>query len=412
VNGAEHSQRVTRAYLRFAFSDAMIFRGYWLVLSVYLVLVADLSPFQLVFLGTAMELSVMVSEIPTGVMADTISRKWSVALSCVVSGSAMAVNGFVTSFPALVACQVAWGIGNTFASGAHVAWATDELHDPSLTDRLLTRAARWQQVGAAIGMIGFGALAWVTDLGWAISIAGAVAIALGVFVAFGFTEEHFTPTREHRLHEARAIFRRGFALARADHQILLVFAATVLVNSGAEAFDRLNQRRLIDLGFPDEPDPIVWFTALGIATLAIGWAALRIVEQRVHGEGAARHLYVAGCIAGAIGLVVLAHAPNDTVGIIGVLFVSGIAWTVIRSVSMIWVNRRATSDVRATLQSFLTQMESTGEIVGGITLGIVAQAGSITVALMCSAALLAVAGITVTRSQAGRRAVPETATVA
>lgn len=112
------------------------------------------------------------------------------------------------------------------------------------------------------------------------------------------------------------------------------------------------------------------------------------------------------CVAGAIGLGVLAHAPNDTVGMIGVLFVSGIAWTVIRSVSVIWVNRRATSDVRATLQSFLTQMESTGEIVGGITLGIVAQSGSISTALTCSAALLTVAGITVTRSRAGRRVRP------
>jgi predicted MFS family arabinose efflux permease len=400
------AQGVTRSYLRYAFGDSLIFRGYWLVLSVYLVLVADLSPFQLVFLGTAMELSVMLSEIPTGVMADTISRKWSVALSCVVSGSAMVVNGFVTAFPALVACQVAWGVGITFASGADVAWATDELNDPSLTDRLLTRAARWQQVGAAIGMVGFGLLAWAVDLGAAISVAGAGAIGLGLFVALRFTEEHFTPTREDRLQEAKAIFSRGLALARADHQILLVFVATVLVNSGAEAFDRLNQRRLIDLGFPEEPAPIVWFTALGIATLAIGWAALRVVETRVHGDGAARHLYVAGCVAGAIGLMVLAHAPNDTVGMIGVLAVSGIAWTVIRSVSVIWVNRRATSDVRATMQSFLTQVESTGEIVGGITLGIVAQSGSITVALTCSAAMLTVAGITVTRSQAGRRVAP------
>ena len=183
MTAAEHSLRVTRSYLRYTFGDSLFFRGYWLVLSVYLVLVADLSPFQLVFLGTVMELSVMLAEIPTGVMADTISRKWSVALSCVVSGSAMVVNGFVTAFPALVACQVVWGVGITFASGADVAWATDELNDPSLTDRLLTRAARWQQVGAAIGMVGFGLLAWAVDLGAAISIAGAGAIGLGLFVA-------------------------------------------------------------------------------------------------------------------------------------------------------------------------------------------------------------------------------------
>lgn len=393
---------VTSAYLRYSFADSLCFRGFWLVFSVYLVVTADLSAFQLVFLGTAMELSVMVSEIPTGVMADTISRKWSVVVSFVLTGAAMIVMGFVTAFPALVACQVLWGVGITFASGADVAWATDELNDPAQTDRLLTRSGRWRQIGAALGMVVFGLLAWVTTLGTAIVVAGVGSLAIAVFVTVVFTEHHFTPTREDRLAEARSIFRRGVALARADRQVLLVFAATVLVNSGAEAFDRLTDRRLIDLGFPTDPDPIVWFTLLGIATLAIGWAALRIVEQRVHEEGAARHLYIAGCIGGVIGLLLLAYAPNDTVGLVGVLFVSGIAWTVIRTVSVIWVNRRATSDVRATLQSFLTQVESTGEILGGITLGIVAQAGSITVALTCSAALLAVAGLTVTRSKEGR----------
>lgn len=402
MEGAARRRRVAQAYLRYSAIDAICFRGYWLVLSVYVVLVADLSPFQLVFLGTAMELSVMVSEIPTGVMADTISRKWSIALSCVLSGSAMIVNGTVTAFPALVACQVAWGVGYTFSSGADVAWVTDELADPAAIDRLLVRVARWKQAGAAVGMVGFGLFAWATDLGLAISVAGVGVVLLGAFVALAFTEDHFEPHREQRLREAVGIFRRGVALARGDHQILLVFAATVLVNSGAEAFDRLNQKRLLELGFPDDPDPVVWFTVLGVATLAVGWVALRVVESRVHGEGAARHLYVAGCVAGAVGLVVLATAPNDTAGIVGVLFVSGIAWTVIRSVSVIWVNRRATSDVRATLQSFLTQVESTGEILGGLTLGVVAQAGSIGVALTCSAALLTVAAITVMRSQAGR----------
>jgi MFS family permease len=392
------SRRVANAYLQYSFVDSLCFRGYWLLLSVYLVVVADLSPFQLVFLGTAMELSVMVSEIPTGVMADTISRKWSVVVSFVLTGGAMIVMGFVTAFPALVAAQVVWGIGITFASGADVAWATDELNDPAQTDRLLTRSGRWRQLGAALGMIAGGLLAWATSLATAIVVTGVGSIAIAVFVTIVFTEHHFTPTREDRFAEARAIFRRGIALTRSDRQILLVFAATVLVNSGAEAFDRLADRRLIDLGFPTDPDPIVWFTLLGIATLTIGWIALRVVEERVHGEGAARHLYIAGCAGGVIGLLLLAHAPDDTVGIVGVLFVSGIAWTVIRSVSVIWVNRRATSDVRATLQSFLTQVESTGEIIGGITLGIVAQAGSITVALTCSAALLAVAALVVLRS--------------
>ena len=87
---------------------------------------------------------------------------------------------------------------------------------------------------------------------------------------------------------------------------------------------------------------------------------------------------------------------------VGVLLVGGVGWTVIRAVSVIWVDRRATSDVRATVQSFLGQVESMGEIVGGLVMGVLAQATSLTVALTCSCAMVTCAGLVVTRSHAGR----------
>ena len=393
---------VAGVFLRWSLARSTCFRGYWLVTSLYLVVVADLSAFQLVFLGTAMELTVLVSEIPTGVMADTISRKWSIVISHGLMGVGMLTTGLVTSFGLLVAAQMLWGFGWTFSSGADVAWVTDELDEPARINRVLTARARWQLYGAAVGMVGFGVLSWATSLATAIVVAGAAMIALGMYVVLRFTEHEFTPTRDDRWQESVSIFRRGVKLARYDREIMLVFGATILLNSGAEAFDRLYPKRLVDLGFPDEPDPIVWFTALGIATLTVGALALRIVEARIDGAGVARRLYAFVCFVGAFGLLLLAHAPNDLAGMAGVLIVGGIAWTVIRSVSVIWVNRRATSDVRATVQSFLGQVESMGEIAGGLALGIVAQASSITVALTCSSAFVATAGLLVTRSTAGR----------
>jgi predicted MFS family arabinose efflux permease len=295
-----------------------------------------------------------------------------------------------------------WGFGWTFSSGADVAWVTDELDDPLRIDKVLTARARWQQFGAALGMVGFGALAWGTSLSTAIIAAGSMMVVLGLYVVVRFTEHEFEPTREHRWEESKSIFRRGFVLARNDREIMLVFAATILINSGAEAFDRLYPKRLVDLGFPDEPDPIVWFTVLGVATLIVGALALQIVEARIHGVGVARRVYAAACFVAAFGLIVLAHAPNDVAGMVGVLLVGGVGWTVIRAVSVIWVNRRATSDVRATVQSFLGQVESMGEIVGVLVMGVLAQATSITVALTCSCAMVACAGLVVTRSHAGK----------
>ncbi len=203
---------VATTFLRWAWMRATSFRGYWIVTSLYLVIDADLSAFQLVFLGTAMELTVLISEIPTGVMADTVSRKWSIVISHVLMGAGMVITGLVTAFPLLVLAQMLWGFGWTFSSGADVAWVTDELDEPLRIDKVLTARARRQQYGAAVGMVGFGALAWVTSLGAAIVAAGLVMVMLGGYVAARFTEHEFEPTSEHRWEEAKAIFRRGFAL--------------------------------------------------------------------------------------------------------------------------------------------------------------------------------------------------------
>jgi len=192
---------IATTFLRWAGLRSVSFRGYWLVTSLYLVIDAELSAFQLVFLGTAMELTVLISEIPTGVMADTISRKWSIVISHVVMGAGMLITGLVTAFPALVVAQMLWGFGWTFSSGADVAWVTDELDDPLRIDRVLTARARWQQYGAAVGMVGFGVLAWRTDLSTAIVVAGSMMVLLGLYVVVRFTEHEFEPIRENHWDE-------------------------------------------------------------------------------------------------------------------------------------------------------------------------------------------------------------------
>jgi MFS family permease len=393
---------VAVTFLQWTCMRAVFHRGYWLVTSLYLVVVADLSAFQLVFIGTAQGVTALAFEVPTGVMADTISRKWSIVIAHLVMGTSMLVTGLVTAFPALVMTQMLWGLAWTFSSGADIAWLTDELDRPDRVAGVLTASARWEQVGAAGGLVGFGALAWATGLGTSIVVSGVLMMVLGLFVVARFTEHNFTPTRRHYWRESVSIFRRGVDLARRDHEILLVFAATLLVNGAAEAFGRLFPKRLVELGFPEKPDPIVWLTALGLVTLAVGAVALRIVEARIDGVGVARRLYAAACFLGALGTIVLAQAPDDLTGMAGVLLMGGIALPVTRCVSIVWVNRRATSDVRATVQSFLAQAEYLGEIFLGVTLGILAQATSIAVALTGSCALIACAGALVARSRAGR----------
>ena len=93
--------------------------------------------------------------------------------------------------------------------------------------------------------------------------------------------------------------------------------------------------------------------------------------------GVARRVYALTCFIGMLGLIVLAVAPDALIGGAGVLLVSGIAFNVTRTVSVIWVNRRTTSDVRATVHSFLDQAECIGEISGGFALTLLAFTGAL-----------------------------------
>ena len=63
------------------------------------------------------------------------------------------------------------------------------------------------------------------------------------------------------------------------------------------------------------------------------------------------------------------------------------------------MNRRTTSEVRATLHSFLSQAESVGEIIGGLALALVARAADASVTLITAAALIALTCLLVARSR-------------
>lgn len=394
---------ITAMFVRWLGLRGMLNRGYVLTSGLYFVVIAHLSASQLVWLGTSMSLALLFADIPAGVLADSISRKWTLVIGQLLLAVAMVLTGLVTTFSLLVLSQVVWGLGWAFLNGADVAWLNDELNDPHRIARVLTASARWGVAGRAVGMLTFGLLGWATNLATAIIVAGVAMALLAIFVAVRFTERNFTPKRVQQWGTALEIFRRGISLARRDQEILLVFVATLALNS-ATMVAWLFPRQLINLGFPS--NPILWYTAIGILSAALGVVALSIVEARIDGVGVARRYYAFACLIGVLGLVALAVAPVALIGGVGVLLLNGITDSVTRPISVVWVNRRTTSDVRATVHSFLSQAESMGEICGGFLLAALAQVRGISVTLLAAGAVLALTGIVVAWSRADRASMP------
>ncbi|HEY9376144.1 MAG TPA: hypothetical protein VIQ02_03510, partial [Jiangellaceae bacterium] len=104
----------------------------WTTAAVYLIRDVGMTPLQLVLTGTALEVGYFLFEIPTGVVADLYSRRLSLVVAAVISGTAMVITGAVQSAAVVIAAAALWGIGWTFRSGAEDAWLADELGAGSL----------------------------------------------------------------------------------------------------------------------------------------------------------------------------------------------------------------------------------------------------------------------------------------
>src|SRR5207302_406257 len=177
----------------------------WVVMAVYLVRTLHLSPLQLVLMGTAMEGAVFLFEVPTGVVADTYSRRLSLIVGYLGMGTAWVAVGFVSTPWIVIVLWALWGISYTFTSGAEEAWLADEA-GAERAGRVFLRAARFGQAGAVVGLL-LQVAVGVASLRAGVVLGGAFTIVCGLACILLMEEHGFRrrPREERRspFHELR-----------------------------------------------------------------------------------------------------------------------------------------------------------------------------------------------------------------
>ena len=409
-----------------------------------------LSPFRLAVLGTALVLTILVAETPTGVVADLYSRKYSVVAAYLVMGAAMTLGPVTELFGVLVVWQVLWAIGWTLQSGAATAWMTDELahhealairplqplapeseaHDADAppvegtverpqggpgreVDALIVRHAIWRSVGVMAGLVVGTALgAW--SVRGSMAVMGLIAIAAAGYLAVVMPEAGFTsPRRGSRRgapahvqrtsawREAAALWLRGARLVRRNPSLLAVTLSAAIAAGAWEANDRLSALRLFELGLVelDGREAVLFFGAVWFVMSALAIPMMMWLHRRLERTGAdersgrrdalllARFLTVA-----AIGTIALALSPVFAVALIG-WAVLDVAGETAYSLTEAMANRHAEPSVRATVVSFVGQSQAVGEVAVGLGLGVVAQLVSVPVALTAAGVLFAVSAV-------------------
>src|SRR5437879_2404835 len=161
----------------------------WTLAPVYFVTVVGMSPLQLVLVGTFMELTIFVCEVPTGIVADVVSRKLSIVIGYLVMGAAIVFCGAVAQPWAVMVAWAVWGFGYTFTSGATDAWLADEIGVDNVRPVYL-RSAQIGRVCALLVIGGSVALALIS-LRLPVIVGGVVIAATGIVLAFVMQEHGF-----------------------------------------------------------------------------------------------------------------------------------------------------------------------------------------------------------------------------
>jgi DHA3 family tetracycline resistance protein-like MFS transporter len=384
----------------------------WVVMAVYLVRTLHLSPLQLVLMGTAMEGAVFLFEVPTGVVADTYSRRVSLIIGYLGMGSAWLAVGLVSTPWVVIVLWALWGISYTFTSGAEEAWLADEA-GAERAGRIFLRAARYGQAGAVVGLL-LQVAVGAASLRAGVLLGGAFTIACGLAGVL-FMEEHgFTRRPREERHspfrEMRTTAAAGARYARAAPVIMLLVAVGVFAGASSEGFDRLKEAHFLrDVGLPavGHLSPVVWFGAFWLVGMAFGFIGTTYLIRRFERDGSeliAAALLV--CVVFELGSMVLFAAAWTAWAAILALLGVFLARDLADPLYTIWLNEQITdSSVRATVFSITGQADAIGQAAGGPVIGAIGNIWGIRAALLAGATALAPAAALFARATGKREGV-------
>jgi DHA3 family tetracycline resistance protein-like MFS transporter len=381
-----------KVYLFLSFTSGILFAASFGT-PFYETITARLTPLQLVLVGTARQLSMLLFEVPTGVVADMVSRRLSVILGHTLMGLGLVAESLFPSFIPILLAQVVWAVGYTFTSGATEAWLSDEIGEERANRAFLT-ANRYDLSGNVVGVLAATALGSFTSVSVTLFATGAARVLLAVLLVFLMSEHGFKPTRpkvRHTLLHMTDTFRKGVHTIRL-RPILLAILGIGLFYGTIGGFDRLWVKHLTDrfeLPVLFGNNELGFFGLLELASILLAIILTQQIEKRFDASRPR--------VVGRLMLVITAGIAVSIAGFAcsPFLWLALALYLVIYSFQELtdpllvaWMNQRLDPDVRATILSMTAQAGAIGQVIGSLTVGVLANVFSVPLALFFCGGLL------------------------
>jgi MFS family permease len=389
------SASIQRTYLLLMLGNTLAASFIWGINTIFL-LDAGLSNLEAFAANAFYTAGMVLFEVPTGIVADTVGRRASYLLGTVTltASTLLYVLLWQVEAPfwqwALVSMLL--GLGFTFFSGAVEAWLVDALTATGFKGELEAVFGRGQMVSGAamlIGSVAGGFIAQQTSLGVPFVLRGVILAAMFA-VAFRLMHDvGFSPAKGGRpLAEMRKI-----ASASIDHGWRVPAVKWLMVESlfvggvGFYVFYAL-QPYLLELYGDPEAYQIAGLVAAIVAGAQIigGMAAPRI--RRLFQRRTSALIATAG--AGVVTLALIGIVQSFW-GVLALIVVWGLLFAATMPIRQTYLNGLIPSRQRATILSFDSLMGSTGGVWSQPLLGRAADVWGYAPSYLMSAGISALA---------------------
>ncbi|HEY8589648.1 MAG TPA: MFS transporter [Naasia sp.] len=389
------ARRIQRIYLLLLLGNTLAASFIWGINTLFL-LDAGLTNLEAFAANAFFTAGMVIFEIPTGVIADTVGRRASYLLGTLTLAVSTVLYWLMwiwsAPFWAWAIASVLLGLGFTFFSGAVEAWLVDALRASGYEGDLepvfgkgLVISGVAMLAGSVIG----GVVAQATDLGVPFLLRAAVLVAMFVLAFALMRDLGFTPDKSERPGAAvRTLFRSSLEHGLGNRPVrYIMLASPFSAGVGIYVFYAL-QPYLLELWGDEGAYSIAGLAAAIVAGSQIAGGFLAPVVRRMFAKR------TSVLLLSTVGSVVLLLALGFTTSFwVALLFLT--AWGVLSSVDnpvrSAYLNDLIPSKQRATVLSFDSLMGNVGGVIIQPALGRTADLGGYPLSLAVSGAISAVA---------------------
>ncbi|MHB1243191.1 MAG: MFS transporter [Gaiellaceae bacterium] len=364
---------VQRIYLTLVLGNTLAASFIWGINTIFL-LDAGLSNLEAFAANAFFTAGMVIFEVPTGIVADTIGRRASYLLGTLTLAATTLLYVLLWQVEApfwqWAIVSMGLGLGFTFFSGAVEAWLVDALRATGFEGTLESVFGKGQIVGGIAmltGSVAGGYIAQLTNLGVPFVLRAAVLVAMFALAFAVMRDVGFTPSgRDGMKGGMRRIsgesIRYGWAVPAVKWMML---ASPFTAGVGFYAFYAL-QPYLLELYGDSEAYGIAGLVAAIVAGAQIVGGIAAPFIRKIFVRRTSALLSAFGASAATLFLI---GVFENLYAVIGLIVVWGLLFAAAMPIRQAYLNGLIPSQQRATILSFDSMLGSTGGVVVQPVLG-------------------------------------------